>query len=857
VWSKYKGDYSRILDVAAASVVLPSTVAVKRALDYLHCVSAQGTSGGCGLDLSSSGSGSGGVSLHSAEVVRAKNRFRHPSISGYRDYLINLRLTIGQSVASAPGAAAFPEHVFSTVVELQLHIEPLYAVQARPPPLLPVGRGGGLGWDAEIREAETELKEAEEEEATAVMLAAKEAQEQKKREELRLQQEEEGQAEGDVGSSQENEQPEVQQELSAVSGWALIEMHEHATAAASTASTALLWPVSEYHHSPWQPIASTPFGSVLSVFEYEYGPTFHKWVATLGALDLAGRRAVTGCYAGARDVRGRRDGTGTFYFADGGRYTGEFWHGTIGAGVYHYPDGSWYEGQFVGSQRHGYGVYHAGLRAAAGVSSGIGGVFASNWYNDQPVAVPGSMGTRAAPAEEHSDYEHNLGHFGREGISYEREERGCEGEERGYYDDERCSQPRSGGFKGGWAEQQDAIAAVAPADELAAMWEAVDQHQDTVRRTDVVEEARRHRREEWEEQQAIEGQEEDDEDDDHEGGRDQHVEMAGDVEGEVTDEVTQEVRELRERIRVLEGMQPRQQQTHDWEQQHGQQQQNELEWKQRQLRKERHQHRYRQHQQQDLKMYSEPSGLYAGNFHGTGDYGGGGRGGSSGSGGRGRSSGGGGVRRSTTAAMAASRRAITAQPSHRQRGSGKVEKTDGKPSFFYPTASADSQSLKQKEAAAEAAAESEVARVVKERTHGRSRELGIHPHQHRQPVSASAAASSHGRPSTAGSGRPRRGCGGHVVGWESGNEGYMATDAEASETERQRKKRWIQQTRHEKERAQNHQQRQLRLRQEDRQRRAAAEVNGLDDWEGAHSQPNGSPHVDPRHTLEEGPSRAV
>jgi hypothetical protein len=86
-----------------------------------------------------------------------------------------------------------------------------------------------------------------------------------------------------------------------------------------------------------------------------------------------------------------------------------------------------------------------------------------------------------------------------------------------------------------------------------------------------------------------------------------------------------------------------------------------------------------------------------------------------------------------------------------------------------------------------------------------------------------------------------------VVGWDddavNGQRGYITTDAEVSETERQRRKRWSQQTRYEKEKAQGHQERQRRLREEGCKRRAAAEVSGLDDWEGRHSQPNGNPLV--------------
>ncbi len=56
---------------------------------------------------------------------------------------------------------------------------------------------------------------------------------------------------------------------------------------------------------------------------------------------------------------GKRNGKGTYYYANGDKYVGDYVNGDFeGQGKYYFKDGDWFEGEFRNDKRNGKGVYH-------------------------------------------------------------------------------------------------------------------------------------------------------------------------------------------------------------------------------------------------------------------------------------------------------------------------------------------------------------------------------------------------------------------------------------------------------------------------------------------------------------------
>ena len=63
-------------------------------------------------------------------------------------------------------------------------------------------------------------------------------------------------------------------------------------------------------------------------------------------------------YTGARDPNGYRNGQGSFKFADGSAYNGDWQQGLRhGIGEFTYKDGSVYKGQWIHDLKHGMGKF--------------------------------------------------------------------------------------------------------------------------------------------------------------------------------------------------------------------------------------------------------------------------------------------------------------------------------------------------------------------------------------------------------------------------------------------------------------------------------------------------------------------
>ncbi len=78
----------------------------------------------------------------------------------------------------------------------------------------------------------------------------------------------------------------------------------------------------------------------------------YKWVDKNGQTHIADKKVLEGCLRG--DCI---NGTGTYFLADGQRYTGEFENGKFhGQGIATFPDGSEYMGGFKNGIPHGQGI---------------------------------------------------------------------------------------------------------------------------------------------------------------------------------------------------------------------------------------------------------------------------------------------------------------------------------------------------------------------------------------------------------------------------------------------------------------------------------------------------------------------
>jgi len=114
------------------------------------------------------------------------------------------------------------------------------------------------------------------------------------------------------------------------------------------------------------------------------------------------RPKVTGDYSGDRNEEGQKHGRGIMKYSDGSSYDGEWSHGVMeGYGTFRYANGDVYTGNFIKNKPHGRGLvmykneniydgeWSEGLRTGDGtLTFGNGSVYLGVWKNGVPVDAP-------------------------------------------------------------------------------------------------------------------------------------------------------------------------------------------------------------------------------------------------------------------------------------------------------------------------------------------------------------------------------------------------------------------------------------------------------------------------------------